>query len=94
MIYRYKVAWCFDDKTINTEGIGFALSFSDAMEKLAEEFGEDEILNVSISYLADGNMIAFDDLEDALLEAGPDHSGSAQTDVIEHLFQSTEEEAE
>ena len=74
MVYRYKVKWYFDDKEIISEGIGFAKNFPDAMECISHEFGEDEIMGVSVEFLQDGDMINFDDLKETLEETEPEHS--------------------
>lgn len=52
-LYYYKIKMIIDDKFEKEDGYTVGNSFSEAMDRLLEYYGEDEVEEVKLSYVAD-----------------------------------------
>ena len=53
MMYSFNIKWYYEDKEIEDTGVVCAHSFSNAMDKLSEYFGDDEIIKATIEALGE-----------------------------------------
>lgn len=53
MMYSFNVKWYYDDEEVEDTGIVCAHSFSDAMNKLSEDFGDHEMIKGTLELLSE-----------------------------------------
>ena len=65
MFFQYKVTYYneFDGKEVSCEGLTYAKTYSKAMKKVIEDYGEDSVIDVYLMGLADDNTIAKVDID-------------------------------